>query len=478
MFGYHKLYIDGKLLDAEGERKQPVHCPATDEVVGEVAWAGSADTRKALDSAQTAFPLWSGLSVKERVSYMLRLRELVTGREEELRTAEMYEHGKTYAQTEEGYQRVLDTLEYYAVEIQRKHGHLLVDLENTHEHKIIYQAAGVVGAFVAWNFPLLNLAFKLGPAMAAGCPLILRPAPETPLTAYMIGELCAKAELPPGAVQVLTGPVAETAEVISRSPIPAMLTLIGSTATGCKVMTSGAASVKRYSMELGGNAPALVFADADLELAASLIVILKTANTGQICVTPNRILVHESIHDAFLSRVLEKVQAIKIGHGRDSAADMGPLIHKQARERIHNWVEEAVRDGARLCYGGRIPPGMEDKGAYYMPTVLDQVSDTSKLCCDEVFGPVLSISSFGSYDEAIARANDTQSGLASYVFSRDGNLANQAARELNFGEVQINGVKYAIDLPHMGIKQSGVGQDCSHFALEDYLVKKRITTAL
>jgi succinate-semialdehyde dehydrogenase/glutarate-semialdehyde dehydrogenase len=477
MFNYKKLYIGGKLVDANNGRRREVFCPATDEVVGEVAWADSTDTEKALRAAQDAFPYWSNLPVGERVRYMFRLRELVIKNEVLLREAEMYEHGKTYEQAEDGYQSVINSLEYYAHEIQRTHGHLLVDTVGNFDHQIVYRSAGVVGAFVAWNFPLLNLAFKIGPAMAAGCPLILRPSGETPISAYIIGELCAEAELPAGVVNILTGPISETADLITKSSIPAVLTLIGSSETGRQIMKNGSSSIKKYSMELGGNAPAIVFQDADIDLASSIISMLKFANAGQICVTPNRIYVHESILEKFSKKVIEHAKAVVIGHGRNSGATMGPIINRKSRDRIDAWVREAIADGAKVLYGGKVPEGLSEKGSYYMPTVLGNVKDSMRISYDEIFGPVVSIHAFKSYDEVIKRANATPAGLASFVFTNDITTIQRATRDLEFGEVQVNGVKYNIDLPHIGIKQSGLGGDCSHFALDDYLVKKRITTS-
>jgi len=478
MHQYRKLYIDGALCDAVKGKRLDVFCPATDEKIGEVACAGAEDTDKALASAQRAFPLWSTMPIKKRTEYMLRLRKLISENEELLRVAEMDEHGKTYEQTEIGYTSLLESLEYYSQEIQRLQGYILPDAEGSFEHRIVYRSAGVAGAFIAWNFPLVNLAYKLGPAMAAGCPIIIRPSTETPISAYIVGELCAAAELPPGVVNILTGPVSETADVITKSTIPSVLTLIGSSETGLTVMENGSTSVKRYSMELGGNAPMLVFPDANIELAASIISAMKFPHTGQNCVAPNRIFVHESVHDAFVMKITEHAKAVKIGFGRNSGATMGPLINKKSRDRIDAWVKEAVSQGAKVVFGGRIPDEFTGKGAYYMPTILDNVSDSMRVSSCEIFGPVVSVLTFKGYDEVIARANATDAGLASYVFSSDVTTIQNASRDLDFGEVQVNGIKYSMDLPHMGIKQSGIGQDCSHFALEDYMVKKRITTAL
>ena len=332
-------------------------------------------------------------------------------------------------------------------------------------------------AFLAWNFPLLNLGFKLGPALAAGCSIIIRPSQETPLSAYMIGEICHEADLPPGVVNILTGPTKGVADTLSSSEIPSLLTLIGSTETGKAIMASGASSIKRYSMELGGNAPAIVYDDADIPLAADIITILKFANAGQICVTPNRVYVARKIHDEFVQAVIERAKKVVMGHGRGSGATIGPLVSQRAQARIETWDKDALAAGATCVCGGSIPADMLP-GYYFQPTVLTGVREEMTVACDEVFGPVISIMPFDTEEEVLKRANATSAGLASYVFSEDSGRIMRASRELRFGEVQVNGVRYNIDLPHGGVNQSGIGHDCSHLALHDYLSIKRVTTAL
>ena len=474
---YHRVYIDGALRDADGGRRMSVVCPATERVVAEVAWASASDAQAALDAAQRGFVRWSRTSLSERRRRMLELREAVLTREETLREAVMLEHGKPYEQTEEDFRSLVNSLAFYAEEILRLRGEVLPDPEGTHEHRIVYEPAGVAVAFLAWNFPLLNLAFKLGPALAAGCSLIVRPSTETPVSALLVGEICHEVGLPPGVVNILPGPVQDVAETLSRSQVPALLTLIGSTATGRSIMAAGASSIKRFSMELGGNAPVIVYPDADLELAASTVAALKFGNAGQICVAPNRVLVHEAVASAFVDAVVRRARAVRLGSGRGTGATMGPLINDAARQRVHSWVQEAVRAGAVLHCGGRAPD-TPASGFYYEPTVLSSVMDTMRVSCEEVFGPVVGISTFRDEAEAIRRANATSAGLASYLFGQDIDRLTRAARDLRFGEVQVNGVKHNIDLPHGGMGQSGIGHDCSHLALHDYLAVKRITVAI
>jgi succinate-semialdehyde dehydrogenase / glutarate-semialdehyde dehydrogenase len=477
MYGYRKMYIGGKLVDSEGGSRHKVICPATNEVIGEVAWASKNDALRALEAAKAGFETWRKTALQERVAAMYRIRELVIAKEVELRECVMNEHGKTYEQAEEDWSTVVTSLQFYAEEIQRTRGELLTDITGGFEHKLVLEPLGVTVAFLAWNFPLLNLGFKLGPALASGCSIIIRPSQETPISAYMIGEICQEANLPAGVVNILTGPTNGVADTLSSSEIPSLLTLIGSTETGKAIMASGASSIKRYSMELGGNAPVIVYDDADINLAADIVSTLKFANTGQICVTPNRVYVARKIHDEFVQAVVERAKKVVMGHGRGSGATMGPLVSQRAQSRVAQWVKDSVASGATCVYGGSVPA---DKlpGFYFQPTVLTGVRDHMIVACDEVFGPVISIMPFDTEEEVLKRANDTVAGLASYVFSEDSGRIMRASRELRFGEVHVNGVRYNIDLPHGGIKQSGIGHDCSDLALHDYLSLKRVTTAL
>lgn len=474
------MHVNGRPLEGGGGRFEVVS-PATEKPVGNVAWADAADARAALAAAEAAFDEWSGLPVGARTKWMLRLRDAVVGAEEHLRECVHLETGKTWEGTREDFDSLVNSLAFYAEEIARLRPEELVDREGTHSHLLRHEAAGVAVAFLAWNFPLLNLAFKLGPAMAAGCPLVVKPSFKSPLSAYAVGELCAQAGLPAGAVNIICGPDEEVGDALSSSTIPALLTLIGSARTARRVMREGASSVKRYSMELGGNAPALVFADADLDLAADIVCAVKFGNAGQICVTPNRVLVEESVLDAFRDKVVERAKKIRVGFapGKTGGVDMGPLIDRAAWERVDGLVQDAVAAGAKLlCGGGR--PAELTTGHYYAPTVLDGVTEKMRIYREEIFGPVVSLIPFADDDEAgaLRMANDTDTGLTAYVFTADAGRAERRARALRFGEIQINGVKYGIDLPHVGVKQSGVGCDCSHLALRDYLVPKRVSRAL
>ena len=273
-----KMYLAGDLVD--GQASARVINPATDKVVGSVATAGMGDAQRALETARDAFPGWAATSIAERQDWMLRLRDEVIAHEDHLRDCIHHEMGKPWAATQEDFDSLKNSLQFYSEEIVRVHDEILADRAGTHQHRLVHEPLGVAVAFIAWNFPLLNLAFKIGPAMAAGCPIIIRPSVETPISAYAVGELCKKIGLPNGVVQILCTDGYDVADALSASPIPSLLTLIGSTATGRHIMRTGATTIKRYSMELGGNAPALVFADADLDLAADIICALKFNNSG------------------------------------------------------------------------------------------------------------------------------------------------------------------------------------------------------
>ena len=469
------LYICGRLVDT-GAYASVVN-PATEATVAAIAVAGEEETEAALDGAAEAFDSWGAAPVAERVGWMRRLREAVVGHEEHLRNCVHLELGKPWEATFEDFEALVNSLEYYADEILKIQPEPLADRDGTHAHTLFREPAGVVGAFLAWNFPLLNLAFKLGPAMAAGCPIVIKPSLQTPLSAYAVGELCHDIGLPPGVVNILAGDNRAIGDTISRSKIPAMLTLIGSSETGKHVIRAGSTSVKRYSMELGGNAPALVFADADLDLAADIVCAVKFGNSGQICVAPNRVLVEKSVAAEFEKKVVDRANAVRVGFDKSGDIDMGPLVDGGAWARVHNLVNDAVGHGARLLAGGGRPPGIEG-GHYYAPTVLADVTPSMALYNEEIFGPVVSLITFENEADAIDAANATDTGLSSFVFTSDADRADRCAMALRFGEVQINGVKYHISLPHCGIKQSGVGVDCSSLALDDYLVPKRVTRAL
>lgn len=476
-FGYLKMYIDGCLLDAAGGRRQSIICPATEEKVAEVAWAGEADALKALESARQGFSYWSALSLAKRTEWMLKLRQAVLEKETLLRKAIIHEMGKTYEGSGEDIEALVNGLEWYPSAMKHLRDEQLPDYENTHRHKMVRQPAGVAVAYLAWNFPLLNAGFKIGPALAAGCSLIIKPSERSPVSTYLLGQILHDIDFPAGVINILTGPPEEVATTLSKSEIPRVVTMIGSTATGKRVIADSATTIKRLSMELGGNAPFIVFEDADMPAALDLAVGIKFGNCGQICVAANRFFIQEDIYEDFIEAYVDRVKKLRLGFGPEEEPDMGPLVSRDAQRRMLSLVDDATAKGAVARAGGRIP---EDRlqGYWFEPTVLTEVSTDMRVFREEIFGPIAPFMRFKTEEEVLALANDTEYGLASYLFTNDLQRVERFSRQLQFGEVQVNGVKYAIYLPHGGIKNSGIGHDCSHLALEDYLVKKRVTVTL
>jgi succinate-semialdehyde dehydrogenase/glutarate-semialdehyde dehydrogenase len=479
-FGYKKLYINGELLDAENGQIQDVICPATGDSIAQIAKAGKADAEKALNAARKGFQYWSKLTLQQKTEWMSKLRTAVLEKEHELRTAMVHEMGKNYAGAYEDIEALINALEWYPNAMKNLREEQIPDYENTHTHKMISKPAGVAVAYLAWNFPLLNVGFKLGPALAAGCSLIIKPSTLSPLSTYMLGEILHDIDFPAGVVNILAGPSREVATTLTTSKIPSVLTMIGSTETGKKVIAESTTSIKKLGMELGGNAPFIIFEDADFDKALELAVILSFWNSGQICVAANRIMVHKNIYDKFLKAFIKRTSELKLGFGTKENPEvfMGPMVSKTDRDRMFDIVKDAVHKGAILEYGGKIPEGFPEKGNWIEPTVISGITPEMILFRKETFGPVAGIMSFDTDDEVLELANDTEYGLASYIFTNDHQRIERFTNDLEFGEIQINGVKYAIYLPHGGIKNSGIGHDCSHLALDDYLVKKRISIAL
>ncbi|GAB3648632.1 NAD-dependent succinate-semialdehyde dehydrogenase [Echinicola sediminis] len=475
-FGHKKLYIDGLLTEASDGASFEVICPADEQAIASIAWASKEDTERALLTAQKGFEHWSKIGLEERLQWISKLRDKLLEKGDLLRESIMYEMGKTWEGTEEDLTSITNSLQYYSEEIKKREDIPLADREGTHEHRIISQPLGVAVAFLAYNFPLLNLGFKLGPALAAGCSIILKPSEFSPLSAYIIAEVCEEINFPKGVITVICGDLENVGIPLCESKIPKLITMIGSTETAQKLIgQSSKTSIKRYSMECGGNAPFIVFDDADLELAISHGAALKVGNSGQICVAPNRFFVHESVIEEFTEGMVEKFSSTKVGFGRENQPDMGPLTNRRSVEKVQGIVQEAIKQGGKLAYGGNPING---SGFFFQPTVIRLDDKKANILQHEIFGPVAIIVPFSTKEEVIDMANDTEAGLASYVYSKDENKLAYFTEKLEFGEVHLNGLKFDIYLPHGGIKNSGIGVDCSTYALDDYLIKKRVTKAL
>ncbi|MFR9708111.1 NAD-dependent succinate-semialdehyde dehydrogenase [Paenibacillus sp. MB22_1] len=469
----YKHYIGGSLVEGLG-LTLTVQNPATEQKVGTLLKATGEQAQAALEAAQQAFPIWSGYSLKQRGEWMERLARAIEDNREKILDVLMNETGKPLAQAIEDMEMLPRCLRYYYEEAKRLHGRIIEDEDRGFMSLMNRQPVGVVVGYLAWNFPLLNLGYKLGPVLASGCTCVIKPSPLTPLTTLLIGQIAEEIGFPAGVINLITGDTIELSSVMNTSTIPRMLTLIGSTSAGKAIVGQSATSIKRFSLELGGNAPAIVLADADVEAASEQLINLKFGNAGQICVSPNRVFVHESIYEAFVAKAVEKANKFTLGWGRDPKAMMGPMITEDHRSRVQELLASAIAEGATIVAGGGIPEGFS-KGFYLEPTIITNVTPAMRICQEEIFGPVMPIMPFNNRDQVIQEANNTEFGLASYVFGTDINDILNIADSLEVGTVCVNGPHYSVELPHGGVKESGIGKDCSVYSLEEYYSVKRIT---
>ena len=473
----YQQYINGKLVDGEGPVLR-VENPATGEVVGEFRAASERQALEALESAQRAFKTWSKTSLDERVAWVLKLRDALLNSKDELLELLMLESGKTYSQADGDFQQGIRRLSFMAEEGRRVYG-VSFPSYNTAPgeayHVVEKRPVGVVVAHVAWNFPIGNAALKIGPILVSGCTGVLRPSRETPLTAMKIGIIATELGLPAGVMNIITGSSQTLGPVLNGSDIPRMITLIGSVETGREVMRQGASSIKKYSLELGGNAPVIIMPDADIQKAAKLTVQRKTSNAGQVCICYNRFYVHTSVHEQFCEAVEKELQRVTLGSGKDNGEIvMGPMINRRARDRMLELIREACDQGAQLVCGGTVPNDRQ-AGNWITPALLVNVSDQMRVAREEIFGPIIAIQKYSDLDDALARANDTPCGLTSYLFGHDTRAVAKAFEGLEFGEVYVNGIPNGVYLPHCGVKQSGVGCDNSFLSLEEYFDFKRFS---
>ena len=474
-FGNLKMYIDGDLKSSIDKITKDIYSPLNGEKIASLSWGNHKDSKIALESASNGFKSWSKLPLSKRKEWMLKLRKQILENEDLLRKAISYEMGKPYAATGEDIESITNSLEYYAEIIDDFiRPTEIAENDDTHNHQLIFKPIGVVVAYLAWNFPLLNAGFKIGPALATGCSIILKPSELSPVSLYIIGDLLKQINFPKGVINIVCGEPEEVATTLSKSTIPSLITMIGSTETAKKVISDSSTSIKKYSMELGGNAPFIVFEDADIEVAINIGSAIKFGNCGQICVAANRFFVHENVHKKFVDGLIKKARELKIGYNKNLDFEIGPLISKSSRKRVNDLIKSTIDNGGKLEFGGEIPLM---NGNWFEPTIITNVNESMSIFHMEIFGPVASIIKFKNDDEVLKKANNTDYGLASYLFTSNKKRIDKFVDELDFGEIHVNGIKYDIYLPHGGIKQSGVGHDCSELALEDYLIKKRISIA-
>ncbi len=467
-----KAYLDGLWVDADSAASFPVLDPADGTILARVPEMGAAETRRAIAAAETAWPAWRSQSAKTRGSLLRGWFALILENADDLALLMTSEQGKPLAEARGEVAYGAAFVEWFAEEARRVYGETIPANHPRHRILVLKQPIGVVAAITPWNFPLAMITRKVAPALAAGCPVVVKPAEDTPLTALALAELADRAGLPRGVFNVITGQPKAIGGELTANPKVRKLSFTGSTAVGKLLMRQCAATVKKLSLELGGNAPFIVFDDADLDLAVAGALASKYRNAGQTCVCANRILVQEAIYDRFTEQLGQAVRSLKIGPGVEEGAQQGPLINEAAVRKVEGLLEDAVAKGARLVTGGR---RHLRGGTFFEPTVLCDVSDDMRVVQEEIFGPIAPLYRFSSETEAVEMANDTRYGLAAYFYTRDLGRAFRVSEALEYGIVGVNeGVVSTEVAPFGGIKESGVGREGGKYGIDEFVEVKYV----
>ena len=464
-------YINGQWVDADSGATFTVYNPATGAAIAEVADLGPAETRRAIEAAEQAMQQWRQLTAKQRADVLERWQQLLLENQRELACIMTLEQGKPLAEAMGEIAYGASYLKWFAEEAKRVYGDVLPAPMADRRSLVIKQPVGVVAAITPWNFPNAMLARKVAPALAVGCAMVAKPAAETPLSALALAQLGSEAGLPDGLFNVITSSeAAAIGQAMTDSETVRKLTFTGSTRIGKQLMRQCADTVKRSSMELGGNAPLIIFDDADLEKAVAGAMVSKFRNAGQTCICANRILVQEGIYPAFVERLSKEVAKLEVADGFSEGATQGPLITAQALAGVQQKVTQALEDGAELICGGAPHPAGEQ---FFQPTILSGVTDSMQVFRQEIFGPVAPLVRFSTEQQAIELANDTEYGLAAYFYSNDLARVWRVAEAIDYGMVGINEAAISADsIPFGGVKQSGQGREGSKYGLDDYLETK------
>lgn len=465
-----KAFINGQWLDSDSTFQ--VVNPFNNTLIIEVVDCDIVLANKAIDAASKAFEIWRNFSVKKRARILLRWYDLIVQNTQPLAEILTLEMGKPISEAKGEIRYGANYIQWFAEEAKRVYGDIIPGPSSDKRSLVIKQPIGVVGAITPWNFPNAMISRKVAPALAAGCTVIIKPSEETPLSALALGVLAEKAGFPPGVINIIpTNRPSEIGVVFCEHPKVRKISFTGSTQVGKMLMRNCASGLKKLSLELGGNAPFIVFNDADLEQAAEGLMDSKFRNSGQTCVCANRIFVQNDIVEEFISLVKNKMKDLTCGSGMDETVKIGPLINQKAMQKVEGLVEDAVQAGAEMLCGGKSDKG----GLLFEPTVLNKVNTSMRIAKEEIFGPVISIIPFDSEEDAIHQANDTQYGLASYFYSENMSRCFRVAEALEYGMVGVNtGVISSEMVPFGGVKESGMGREGSKYGISDYLEIKYI----
>lgn len=466
----YKMLINGELVGAD--KSFPVVNPATEEVIAEVPQITAEQITQVISGSKAGFATWSKMSLAKRAELIFAYADILEKNKDEIVDILISETGKPADNAEYDFDMLTTCLRFFVEEAKRLEQPVLGDPDGRFLNYIMRQPLGVAVGYLAWNFPLLNVGYKLGPALAAGCTAIIKPSQVTPLASLRVAELSVEAGIPAGVINMITSNDYDITNPLLTSEDVSLFTMIGSTRAGINAMKTACTNIKHFSVELGGNAPVVVYDDADVKRAAQDIVNLKFANTGQVCVSPNRCLVHESVYEEFIAEAKAHAEGITLAAGRAEGRIMGPLVNDKERQRVLGLLNASVEQGAKIVLGGK---AADQKGFYMEPTILKDVKLDMPITTDEIFGPVLPIVKYTDADDVIALANDNEYGLSAYVYTTNLQRGLQAAEQIQAGSVCINEVHYGVHLPHGGLKQSGVGKDCSKYSLEEYMTLKRVS---
>jgi succinate-semialdehyde dehydrogenase/glutarate-semialdehyde dehydrogenase len=462
-----QCYVDGQWVDADGGKTLPVTNPATGEVLGAVPSLGAAETRRAIEAANAAWPAWRAKTAKERSAILRKWSDLMLANQEDLAIIMTAEQGKPLSESRGEIVYAASFIEWFAEEARRVYGDTIPGHQPDKRIVVIKQPVGVCAAITPWNFPAAMITRKVGPALAAGCTMVSKPASATPFSALALAELAERAGVPKGVFSVVTGSSTAIGGEMTSNPLVRKVTFTGSTEIGKLLIAQAAKTVKKVSMELGGNAPFIVFDDADLDAAADGAIASKYRNAGQTCVCANRILVQDKVYDAFAGRLADRVAKFKVGNGMEPGVGIGPLIDDAAVKKVEEHVSDAIAKGAKVAMGGkRHALG----GRFFEPTILTDVTPAMKVTKEETFGPVAPLVRFRTDDEAIRLANDTEFGLAAYFYARDLGRVWRVAEALESGIVGINtGLISTAEAPFGGVKESGLGREGSKYGIDEFL---------